>query len=76
MKFTLIKNANIVLENGIIYDGELLVCDNKIKDYGRKGEVALPENYEIIDGNGKYVGPVSSIFTCTTAENTRQALRL
>ena len=57
MKFTLIKNANVVLENGIIYDGELLVCDNKIKDYGRKGEVALPENYEIIDGNGKYVGP-------------------
>ena len=57
MKFTLIKNANIVLENGIIYDGELLISDNKIHDYGRKGEVALPEAYDVIDGNGKYVGP-------------------
>ena len=57
MKFTLIKNANIVLETGIIYDGELLVCDDRIYDYGRKGEVSLPESYETIDAAGAYVGP-------------------
>ncbi len=57
MIYKLIKNANIVLERGIIYDGELLIKDNRIADYARKGKMTLPETYEIIDADGAYVGP-------------------
>lgn len=52
-----IINANLILEDGIIFDGALIINDGKIADFGKMGELALPENAEIIDAHGLYVGP-------------------
>lgn len=52
-----IKNAQIVLENGIIWDGIILIEGNKIISYGDNRSVAVPEGAEIIDAEGAYVGP-------------------
>ena len=50
-----IINANIVLETGIIWDGTLLTDGEDIAAFGK--DVEIPENAEIIDANGSYVGP-------------------
>lgn len=52
-----VVNGNIVLEDGIIYDGTLLISDNEIMDFGRKSEIEFPDGAEIIDAKGAYVGP-------------------
>lgn len=54
---TAITNCQIVLETGILWDGTLLLADDKIAAYGPMGETEIPEGVEIIDANGKYVGP-------------------
>ena len=50
-----IKNADVVLENGILWDGEILIEDGIIKAVG-KG-LSVPEGAEVVDAGGLYVGP-------------------
>ncbi len=52
-----IINANVVLENGIIWDGAILLEDDRIKKAARMTDMQMPEGTEIIDANGAYVGP-------------------
>ena len=52
-----IKNCQIVLENGILWDGALIIEGDKILNYGKERDITFPENAEIIDANGNYVGP-------------------
>lgn len=57
-KITLaIKNCNIVLERGIVYDGVLLVAGDRIAAYGSERELEIPEGVEVVDAHGRYVGP-------------------
>ena len=58
MKITkAITNCQVVLERGILWDATLLLADDKIAAYGPAREVEIPEGAEIIDANGRYVGP-------------------
>ncbi len=52
-----VKNAQVVLENGILWDGAIIIEGTKIKEIAQMRDVAIPENAEIIDANGAYVGP-------------------
>ena len=52
-----IENANIVLENGILQNGVLSAENGVITEIGTKETVKMPENAEIIDAKGLYVGP-------------------
>ena len=52
-----IKNAQVVLENGIIWDGIILIDGNKITDYGSSRNIEIPNGAEVIDAQGAYVGP-------------------
>lgn len=52
-----IKNAKLVLENGILWDGALLVSGDRIVDYGRESQLTIPEDAQIVDAGGLYVGP-------------------
>ena len=54
-----IENAQIVLENGILWDGVLLVEGERIAAYGSAREMAcrIPEDAMRIDAKGAYVGP-------------------
>lgn len=51
-----IVNANIVTEHGIIYDGKLVIKDNRIFNI-LKGTDGIPTDAELIDAKGAYVGP-------------------
>ena len=57
MKKVAITNANLVLENGIVYDGALLIEDGRIADFGYQRDVKIPGGFEVIDACGAYVGP-------------------
>ncbi len=79
MKITAITNANIVLENGIVWDGVLIIEDGKIADFGTARETKLPEGAEIIDANGAYVGPGFvdiHVHGCTGMNNTDRPLEV
>ncbi len=52
-----VKNAKVVLENGILFDGVVLVEKDRIAAVGDAREVSVPENAEIVDAAGAYVGP-------------------
>lgn len=52
-----IKNANLVLENGILWDAVLLMDEDRIVSFGKANEVKIPPEAGIIDGKGLYVGP-------------------
>ena len=52
-----IENAKVVLENGILWDGIILVEEDRIVSVGKRGEVEIPENAQHIDAGGAYVGP-------------------
>ncbi len=52
-----IKNANLVLENGILWDAVLLTDKDRIVSYGRREELVIPPQAEILDAGGLYVGP-------------------
>ncbi len=52
-----IQNAKIVLENGILLDGALLIENNKIISVGKSNEIKIPNDAEIYDAKGYYVGP-------------------
>ncbi len=52
-----IKNAKLVLETGIIWDGVLKIEGDRIAAYGDKTEIEIPEDAEVLDAKGLYVGP-------------------
>ncbi|MCI8418593.1 MAG: amidohydrolase family protein [Lachnospiraceae bacterium] len=52
-----IKNAKIVLENGILWDGVLAVEEDRIVAVGSAGEISVPEGAQVLDAQGLYVGP-------------------
>lgn len=52
-----IQNAKVVLENGILWDGVVLVDGARIAAVGTRGEVEIPADAEVIDAGGAYVGP-------------------
>lgn len=57
-KITLaITNCQIVLEDGILWDGTLLVSGDRIAEVGSRGEVVIPEGVATVDAGGKYLGP-------------------
>lgn len=56
-KIVAITNAQIVLERGILWDGTIIIENDKIKEFGSCREVKIPEGAETIDANGAYVGP-------------------
>ena len=57
MERTAIVNANLVLENGILYDGILLIEDGRIAGFGSEREVEIPAEAQLVDAQGAYVGP-------------------
>ena len=56
-KIKVIENAKVVLENGIIWDGVIVIDGERILSFGKNGEVEIPEGAEHIDAKGAYVGP-------------------
>ena len=52
-----IENAKVVLENGILWDGIILVEGERIAAVGKPGEVEVPSDAQRIDAGGAYVGP-------------------
>lgn len=54
---TAIVNANLVLEEGILFDGAMLIEDGRIVDFGKEGELPIPADVEKMDALGAYVGP-------------------
>lgn len=52
-----IENAKVVLETGILWDGIILVEDDRIVSVGKRGEVEIPKDARHIDAGGAYVGP-------------------
>ena len=52
-----IVNANLILEDGIIFDGALIIKDGKIADYGKMGTLEVPADADVFDAHGLYVGP-------------------
>jgi len=50
-------NTNIVLENGIIWNGIIIICGDKILKIGRPDDAEIPHDAEIIDCGGAYAGP-------------------
>lgn len=53
----IIVNSNIVLENGILWDGAIVIEDDRIIDLGSQREINIPKGAEVIDAKGAYVGP-------------------
>jgi len=52
-----IKNAKLVLENGILWDAVLAIEGDRIASYGSASELKIPADAEVIDARGLYVGP-------------------
>lgn len=52
-----IRNAKLVLETGIIWDGVLQTEGDRIAAYGDRTEIEIPEGAEVVDARGLYVGP-------------------
>ena len=51
------ENARLVLEDGILENGALLVCRGRIAARGRRGSFPVPEDAERIDAGGRYLAP-------------------
>ena len=54
---TFVKNAQIVLENGILWDGAIILSGDVICTFGKERDMEVPTGAEIIDAGGSYVGP-------------------
>ncbi len=52
-----IKNATLVMRDHFIPDAVLFIEDGIISGFGEMRNTPIPENAEIIDANGLYVGP-------------------
>ncbi len=57
MGMVVIKNAQVVLENGIIWDGAILIENGTIRKVGNRHNMDIPSDAHIIDAKGAYVGP-------------------
>lgn len=56
-KLTVILNANIVLENDVIYNGAIFVRDGRIEYVKTPDDIKIPKDAEIFDAEGLFVGP-------------------
>ena len=56
---TVIENGHLVLENGIVWDGVLLIEGERIVAFGnvKEMETFVPKDAKVIDAKGAYVGP-------------------
>ena len=54
---TAIINATLVMRDHYIPDGVLLTEGGKIVDFGEARKMTIPEDCEVIDAKGLYVGP-------------------
>lgn len=54
---TAIINATLVMKDHFIPNGILLIEDGKIKEFGEKRLMTVPDGAEIIDAEGMWVGP-------------------
>ena len=52
-----IVNANVVMKDYVIRDGVVLIEGDKIVSVGKASKIAIPQNTEIIDAEGNFVGP-------------------
>lgn len=52
-----IVNANVVMKDYVIRDGVVLIEGDKIVSVGKAAKIAIPQNAEIIDAEGNFVGP-------------------
>jgi len=52
-----IRNGQIVLKNGILWDGVVIIQDERIVAVGNKRDLDIPTGAQIIDAKGAYVGP-------------------
>ncbi len=52
-----IKNATLIMRDHYIPDALLLVENGKIADFGEMRKMTIPENCEVVDAEGLYVGP-------------------
>ena len=52
-----IKNATLVMKDHLIPDAVLFIDDGKIAGFGEMRTTPVPEDCEIIDAEGLYVGP-------------------
>ena len=52
-----ITNAKLVLETGILWDAVLAMEGDRIVAYGTAPQIEIPEDAEVIDAKGLYVGP-------------------
>ena len=55
--YTIIENANLVLETGILWDASLLICNGRIAAYVKNEALSIPAGAYRIDAKGAYVGP-------------------
>ncbi len=53
----IIKNANVVLENGVLENGIIVIDGELISAVGTVDDIVIPNGAEVIDANGYYVGP-------------------
>ena len=52
-----IHNAKVVLETGILFDGAILLDGDRIAWVGDRREAQIPDDCEMLDAEGAYVGP-------------------
>lgn len=52
-----IKNAVLVMKDHLIPEAVIFIRDGKIEDFGEMRHCPIPEEYEVIDAEGLYVGP-------------------
>lgn len=52
-----VKNATLVMDDYLIPGGVLLAENGKIVSFGTAGEISIPDNAEILNAEGLYVGP-------------------
>ena len=57
MKKVAVTNAYIVCKDHYIPDGVILIEDGIIRDFDEMRHLPVPEDYEVIDAGGQYVGP-------------------
>lgn len=57
MTMIAIKNATLVMRDHFIPDAVLFIEDGKISNFGEMRKLLIPDNCEVIDAEGLYVGP-------------------
>ena len=69
-----IVNAKVVHERGIIWDGAILVENDRIKAYGKRKDVEIPEGAEVIDAEGAYAPDEAASYTLTHSNGKNYTL--